>query len=276
MPRKWIFCALACFCLAVLSALVFEGGEDGQGLDAVVQPGADTVRNILETAAVPIKIADKDEERIGRQVLMRYFPVFGPASPKSVYIGEIGNKLVPFRTRREIVYRFYVSTNSNVNAYALPGGFVIVTEGMLRAASNDSELAWVIGHEITHIENKDAVLRLKLKAAREKMGLDKTGGLEFLSAAAMRLLELGYSENRELAADRGGIRLMREAGYDTEAALCLLRKLAGETVAKPSRLNRNPFHMAATLGSETVKSYLATHPHWELRKRAVIQAMENG
>ncbi len=73
------------------------------------------------------------------------------------YIAEIGNKMVPISHRPNLKFEFKVMDSPVINAFAVPGGYVYITRGILAYLNNEAELAGVIGHEIGHVTARHSV-----------------------------------------------------------------------------------------------------------------------
>ena len=127
-----------------------------------------------------------------------------------------------------------------VNAFALPDGRIYVTLGLLRAIQDsprsDDELAFVVGHEVTHVVERHAASQRKKGlpadiAAILLGALTKNKAVGDLATAGASAYTSHYSREDEYRADRGGIKAMDGAGYDPEAAITMLerlQKLGGE------------------------------------------------
>ncbi len=120
------------------------------------------------------------------------------------YVTAIGQRMVPFAPRRPFEYSFHIVDQAEPNAFALPGGYIYVSRGLLALANSEDELAGVIGHEITHAAERHT-------AGRQEYGRR----LNPLSIGYMRAGQLAaYSRDQERDADRGGQILAARAGWD--------------------------------------------------------------
>lgn len=138
------------------------------------------------------------------------------------YLDEIGQSVARNTERTEVKYTFTLLDSPVVNAFALPGGYVYVTRGLMAVANDEAELASVLGHEIGHVTARH-------QASRYSRGLLTTLGATVVGAAVgdpniTRALSLGnnlymssYSRDQESQADMLGIRYLDRAGYDTFA-----------------------------------------------------------
>ena len=116
---------------------------------------------------------------------------------------------------------------SNLNAFALPGGFIYITSALIGNLSNDPDaLAFVFAHEMIHIVLKHPLKRIMTSYSLEALSrMFKTGSALGVIGKDMlkKLVRSHYSQENELAADEYGLRLMYSAGYNTEGALRLMR-----------------------------------------------------
>lgn len=141
-------------------------------------------------------------------------------------------------------YRWYVADDPSINAYAIPGGIVVVHSGLIEAADSAEEVAGVLAHEVQHIEQRHS-----LRALAHEAGLSLALLLVFGDAAgaadvARRLSALSFSREQEREADRLGLVALQRAGIDPSGMLRIFAKLAAESaesaVAPPQWLSTHP------------------------------------
>jgi predicted Zn-dependent protease len=161
-------------------------------------------------------------------------------------VGRIAERLADRVPRPGRRFDVLVVRAEEVNAFALPGGFVFVNEPLVRASGSDDALAFVIGHEMAHVLHEDALQRVvgdaTLSTAIRALGARGAVG-SALGSAAARLLQSAYSRDREIEADAKGLRIARAAGFRAEGALEFLALLSGQSA-----------------GGEGLGTYLASHP----------------
>ena len=158
--------------------------------------------------------------------------------------------------------------SSEVNAFALPGGFIYVTRGILALANDMSELAAVIAHEIAHVTLRHA--RARSNRVRTSEIVDRVitgvlGGVIDPNATAERSAQnlAAFSQNQELEADREGIKIAARAGYDPHAAARFL-----------TAMGRFAQFVSAANGGE---DFLSSHPSTPDRiQRAINEARNYG
>lgn len=142
-------------------------------------------------------------------------------------------------------YRWYVSEDPQLNAFAAPGGVVVVTTGLLDAASSAEELAGVLSHEVAHTELSHATAGLiKSLGVRSLFGLMFGGLSADASQVFAHFAELNFSRDAEREADREALRRLQDGGIATEGMLRMFEKLArsgaSRGIAAPSFLSTHP------------------------------------
>ena len=141
----------------------------------------------------------------------------------------LGRRLGGHRLARGRRFKFTALASAELNALALPGGFVFVTRGLLDACDFDAdELAFVLGHEMAHVIREHAAKRMmneqwiRLLSARFRSGRLAGAAADL----ATRLVRTGYSRENEFEADETGLRMAAEAGFDPAAAARVFDRLA--------------------------------------------------
>jgi predicted Zn-dependent protease len=151
------------------------------------------------------------------------------------YVDEVGQRLARHAPRRRFSYKFQIVDQEAPNAFALPGGFIFVSRGLLTLANSEDELANVLGHEIVHVAARHA-------AARQEIGRSLPLRLNWFQGSYLA----SYSRDQEREADRMGQGLSAVAGYDPAGLVAFLRELE-----HTERLR---------LGASRLPSFWATHP----------------
>ena len=157
---------------------------------------------------------------------MKIVAQFGVYRDKELtaYFERVGNRVAKESSRPDLKYHFTILNDDTVNAFAVPGGFVYITRGLLMHLNSESELAAVLGHEIAHITEKHALRsqgRGKLLGAATIVTAILTGtpGVQQIGNLFSDVLLKGYSREFELEADEVGALYMAKAGYSPEAML---------------------------------------------------------
>ncbi len=215
------------------------------------------------------------------KVLQRYGgAVRNPAL--AAYVAAIGAEMVAVSDRADEAWRFTVLDSGEVNAFALPGGYVYVTRGLLALANNESELAAVLAHEITHVVQAHVEARQQAQSdalvdgALSALVTGIFGGGENRVGDALRsgvetaFGQIGaYSKAQEFAADAGGIALLQAAGYRPAAQADFLVSMAANAALKAE--------MAGRVYDEATAPMFANHPApAERQLRALALAGEAG
>src|SRR5215469_3947981 len=144
------------------------------------------------------------------------------------WVNTVGGNLAKYRAREDITYSFSIINDDEINAFALPGGFVHVDMGLLNAVSSDDELAGVLAHEMGHVERRHF---LSLEEKSTILGV-LIGVLSILSPIASmfggdagELAMTKFSRVDELQADQYGLQLMSRAGYDPQSMVDFMDQL---------------------------------------------------
>jgi predicted Zn-dependent protease len=166
------------------------------------------------------------------------------------YVSEIGNRLAQLSHRPNLPWQFAVVDHPAVNAFALPGGFIYITRGILPYINDEAELAGVLGHEIGHVTARHAAQQ----ATRAMLGQGALIGLGIfvpatrplgdVSSAGLGVLFLKYGRDDEKEADRLGVEYASRGGWDPAGVPDLLQTLA--------RMDE--------LSERGVPNWLSTHP----------------
>ena len=153
---------------------------------------------------------------------------------------------------KDFSWEFHLIADSQVNAFCMPGGKIVVYEGILPYTQNETGLAVVIGHEVAHAIAKHANERMSQQVAAQYGGAF-VGGLLSKSPAALQTLGntvyglgaqygvmLPYSRKQEYEADRIGLILMAIAGYDPNAAVPFWERMSQKGASVPEFLSTHP------------------------------------
>lgn len=180
------------------------------------------------------------------------------------YVEKTGMILVPHTHRPNLPYHFSVLDTPVVNAFALPGGYVYVTRGILAMMNSEAELAAVLGHELGHINARHSVRRMS-KMLLVQLGLGVGGALSEtfakisgVAGVGIQLLFLKYSRDDERQADALGVKYSRKGGFN-----------AGEMVAFFDSLQR----LGDLSEGASLPGFLSTHPLTSERIRNVEEML---
>lgn len=178
-------------------------------------------------------------------------------------VDRIGQRLAAVCKRKDLEYSFKVLNCNEINALACPGGFVYVYKGLLDYMPSDTELAGVLGHEITHITEKHTVHAIEkqllgnilLIGAAVATGGNGIGLIQTVQAA----LYSGFSRTDERGADKGGLAVCIDAGYNPYSVLITMLKLDDYSKSKGYKDNYGVFssHPEPEERAKLLKSQLA-------------------
>jgi predicted Zn-dependent protease len=190
-------------------------------------------------------ITDQEEKQLGDQVSLKLRAHFGVFQDQAVtkYVSLVGTALAQASTRPTLDWRFIVLDTDGVNAYAAPGGIVHITRGLLGLMKSESELAGVLGHEITHVTEKHTVNAIKQSKGISMVGEAAGGGgslreqfIAKMSAAAFNKVFAGeFSQRDENNADEGGVRLANKIGYAPNGMSEVLKKIDARNGSREDR-----------------------------------------
>ena len=190
-------------------------------------------------------ITAKEERQLGEQVSLKLRDHFGVYQnvPVTKYVSLVGTTLAQASKTPDLDWQFIVLDTDGVNAYAAPGGLVHITRGLLGLMKSESELAGVLGHEITHITNHhtvDAIKQAKgITIAGDMAG--SGGGLrekfiaEFAAKAFNKIFEGEFSQKDENNADEIGVRLANKVGYAPNGMVEVLKKIDARNGGREDR-----------------------------------------
>jgi predicted Zn-dependent protease len=202
-----------------------------------------------------VLMTEYDDARVGEEASVSVAQQMGVLADPAInaYVTEIGLKLLRGLPRRSFQYHFAVVDQEEPNAFALPGGYIFISRGLLVLANSEDELACVIGHEITHVHHRHA-------AAQQ--GLAKRGiTMPWIKAGKMA----AYGRDMERDADKGGQILCAAAGYDPMGMSTFLANL-GQTERFRLGFSRNPGWLDSHPGSTeraAVNAIRASEIRWK-------------
>jgi predicted Zn-dependent protease len=245
MRHRWllVFSALACTialagCKSVemLTGIGVATGTISSSEAESIQKSSEAVQKSFED------ITPEQEYYIGRAVaatvLEKYRPY--PEAKANDYLNLLGRSLAQASDRPETFggYHFLVLDTDEINAFAAPGGLVLVSRGLLRCADGEDAAAAILAHEITHVAKKhglQAIKTARVTSAVTSVALtaSETAGSEDVAALTATfggsidditatLVNSGYSRALESEADKGAVTILARVGYDPKALLRML------------------------------------------------------
>ncbi len=175
--------------------------------------------------------AQTDEEKVGKAAAAQVLgaaPLVA-ADAAQTYLNLLGQALAA-QAGTSYRWRFGVVRSDAINAFAMPGGYVLVASGLIKTLESEDELAFILAHEVAHVARRhhyQVVQRQRLadQAARGLQTVTQDGETAKLAQASGQIYARGLDKTAEFEADRLGVEIMTRAGYDPAAALNVLDKL---------------------------------------------------
>jgi predicted Zn-dependent protease len=214
-----------------------------------------------------VLMSEAQEIQLGRESDPAIVAQYGlyPDDELAAYVDGIGQELAAISERPDLQWTFRVLDDPLVNAFALPGGYVYVTRGILAHMNSEAELASVLGHEIGHVTARHSVSQLS-KAQLAQLGLgigaavtpESLQDVVGLAGTGVGLLFLKYSRDDERQADDLGLRYLALGGYDPRPMGDMFRTLD---------------RVGEAAGGEGPPTWLLTHPDPERREERIAEAV---
>ena len=229
-----------------------------------------------------VVVSEEQELRMGRaydQQIKKESPLYDHKNGAdaadaglAAYVEQIGVTLAKHSHRNNLDYRFAIQDAPEVNAFALPGGFIYVTRGILAYLNSEAELAAVLGHEIGHVTARHSVRQLSAQQGAQIgltiasifiPGLRNQSAGNITNIAANALLS-GYGREHELEADRLGAEYLARTGYPVDAMIKVIGVLKGQETfdAQLAKEENRPPRMYHGL--------FASHPENDTRLKEVV------
>ncbi len=191
---------------------------------------------------------------MGQEADKQVVAQFGLYGDKNLqlYVNEIGQKLVSGLSDKEFnKYFFKVVDSSDINAFALPGGYIYVTRGILAMINSEAELAGILGHEIGHVTQHHGAKQIVRSIGAQILALGgaiaspkHAGEWLMVSTQMFNQINMGYGRDAELESDAHGLVSAYEAGYDPRSMVDFLKAL----------------RQTEMMSGQSYHSFQATHP----------------
>ena len=210
-------------------------------------------RSVVAVGKTFDDITPMQEYYIGRSVAASLLSQYKPYSDPVLthYVNVLGQTLSRFSEKPETYggYHFLVLDTDEINAFAAPGGLILVSRGLLQCCSSEDELAAVLAHEIGHVQHEDglrAISSSRLTSALTILAMEgakNLGGSQLaevtkafegsISDVTQTLAVNGYSRRQEAQADAAAVEILQQTGYDPQALVGMLRQMQARMAGQP-------------------------------------------
>ncbi len=214
------------------------------------------------------KEALQAEYMIGRQIAENIDHHFNQNLDEKLqyFIDSIGLRLTSKLINKQQIFHFQILSNTQLNAFALPGSFIYCTNSLIQFCQLDKdEISFILAHEIAHVVKKHPFKRVLANSSfRMLSNLGKTSSIlgNITKQTIEQLFQNGYSQNQESEADRFAIQMMTVAGFDPNNAIHFLEKLKGTTSNEDSFSIYFSSHPAYNERIRTLKEMIKRKSSW--------------
>lgn len=285
MKRQTIaFAAALTACIALVAGCNSDGTMSNEFIKALDSSGDRTGQGVASLFRVHgafhkthERFSALDEYHVGRTAAAQIIAQYGLYNDDDAtrYVNVVGQALAEFSNMPETFsgYHFAILNSDEVNAFATPGAFILVTRGLLRCAESEDELAAVLAHEIGHIQNQHALAAIH-KSRNDQLGAvvltegAKTASGEYrdqvgevlggMTADVLTMLKNGYSKEQESQADNDGVAILNRTGYDPAAMVSLLNKM--ENRLKPGSHDFSGTHPTTAVRIASIRAVAGGTP----------------
>jgi predicted Zn-dependent protease len=292
--------------LALILCLAGVSRADDQRLAFLDNLNTGTLGNIgkkIETATKVVKATQKataeitpeQEYYIGRAVAASILQQYRPYKNQELnrYLNELGQSLAAASDKPQTFggYHFLALDSDEINAFAAPGGLILVAKGLVKVARNEDELAAVLAHEIGHVQHQHGLGAIKQSRMMDLGGLlVKEGAKEFGGQDVNKLTNVfgesvgditktlmvnGYSRSQESEADTAAVTILKRVGYPPQALVGMLKKMKAQYPHDPvgfAKTHPDPLDRVADVQKKIGKKAAPAPP--EARQERYAKAMD--
>ncbi len=183
------------------------------------------------------EVDNEQEQLIGEEAVAVLFGAVPPMDndPLQRYVNRVGHWVALHTERKDLNWKFAVVDSEDINAFAAPGGYVLITKGLLLKMHSEAELAGTLAHETVHVVRrhylnavrKNARVNLLVNVAKTQVDENRAEDMEKISNGFKELYARGLDKDDEFEADRMGVVIAARAGYDPYGLPAVLQTLAG-------------------------------------------------
>jgi predicted Zn-dependent protease len=212
-------------------------------------------------------VSEAQEIQMGQQAAQDVARTIGLYNDSKVqsYVANLGKRMAAQSERPNLPWEFHVVDDAAVNAFALPGGFIYITRGLMTSINDEAELASVLGHEIAHVTHRHSVQQIS-KAQLAQIGLgvgsilsEDIARFGQLASTGLSLLFLKYGRDAENQADQSGFRYALDQNYDVREMTDVFQTLS---------------RISEASGAGKLPEWMSTHPNPENRIEHVEQILD--
>jgi predicted Zn-dependent protease len=222
-----------------------------------------------------VTMSEAQEIELGRKMHPQVLQQYGRFDDEALqqYVNDVGQRVAAKSHRPTLQYTFTVVDSDEVNAFALPGGFVYLTRGIMSYLNSEAELAAVLGHEIGHVTARHSV-RQQAGATAAGVGAAVvgilTGSSDLMNVAGMAgsALISGYGRDMELEADRLGAEYLNRIGYEPESMIDVVRLLKNQEMLELQMARQE------NRKARVYHGLFASHPDNDTRLQEVVKAAD--
>lgn len=215
-----------------------------------------------------VMMTEEQEIQLGRANDPKIRAQFGVHKDENLqaYVQRVGERVAAKSHRPDLIYRFAVLDSPDVNAFALPGGYIYITRGLMAYLNSEAELAAVLGHEVGHVTARHSVRQYSAATAGQIVAsvFLRTQAAQSLFNVIGNALLSGYGRDQELEADRLGAVYLARTGYDPNAMIEVIGVLKNQEEFEKERAkaeNREP---------RIYHGVFATHPSADQRLQEIV------
>lgn len=259
MKRNLPLVVLTVFTISIGIVLFRHSQPSEVSLRSVQEIAGEAFEDLDKLGQRLVRLSEEKEMEIGQKIaeqVIQFESVLSEGK-KVEYVERVGRSLLSSTQRKEILYRFYVVDAPYANAFALPGGHIYITTRLLELMETEAELAFVLGHEISHVDLRHCIELFQYEYAAKKIGGDLLAAVAQIGYVIYRQ---GYTKQKEFDADTNGFYLAVGEEYDPRQAIFLLEKFARLGLENPISESQTPQEEVVQVMERALTDYLRSHP----------------
>lgn len=229
-----------------------------------------------------VMMSEQDELKLGSQAykqVLEQYPIYQDEKLRA-YVQQVGERVASHSHRSNLQYQFTVVDSPDINAFALPGGYIFINRGLLAYLNSEAELAAVLGHEVGHVTARHSVRQQSQAQAWNILGQavaigTGVGAAGDLTNVLGSAVVTGYGRDMELEADGLGAQYLARSGYDPEAMIEVVQVLKAQDDFARDQAAKN----GQPVKAPGYHGLFDTHPDNDTRLQQVVgpaHALQNG